>query len=116
MLSACAGETVYDTPQEGIVGVWKFSPNEEYREFVTDAITDPGVYVDLFYEFYEDGSGKTYLSTDDNEMEFTYTYDGETLVITSKDGSFKTPAKLDGDILSVYDEIGKEYMDLKRQK
>ena len=67
-------------PEEGIVGVWKYAHNEEYREYITEAITDPGAYVDLYYEFYEDGTGKTYLSTDDNEMTFTYTYDGETLI------------------------------------
>jgi len=100
---------------EGIVGVWKFSPNEEYREIITDAITDPRVYVDLYYEFYEDGTGKTYLSTDENVMEFTYVFDGEKLTITNSDGSFDTPVKLKGDVLSVY--AGEEgYLDLKRQK
>ena len=113
-LASCAKKTTYDTPEEGIVGVWKYSPNEEYREYVTDAITDPCVFVDLYYEFYEDGTGKTYLSTDDNEMTFTYTYDGETLTITNNDGSFDTPAKLDGDVLSVY-AGDNEYLDLKRQ-
>ncbi|MBQ2729347.1 MAG: hypothetical protein IJF69_01080 [Clostridia bacterium] len=114
-LASCSSKVKYDTPQEGIIGVWKYSPNEEIRDIITDAVTDPGVYVDLYYEFYEDGTGKTYLSTDDNEMTFTYTYDGETLTITSKSGSFDTPAKLDGDILSVYDTGNDEYLDLKRQ-
>ena len=102
-------------PEEGIVGVWKYAHNEEYREVITEAITDPGAYVDLYYEFYADGTGKTYLSTDDNEMTFSYTYDGEILTITNKDGSFDTPAKLKGDVLSVY-AGDNEYLDLKRQK
>ncbi len=113
-LASCAMKTTYDTPAEGIVGVWKYSPNEELRDYITDAITDPGVFVDLFYEFYADGTGKTYLSTDDKVMEFTYIYDGEVLTITNSDGSFDTPAKLDGDVLSVYAGDGK-YLDLKRQ-
>ncbi len=102
-------------PEEAIVGVWKYAHNEEYRDYITEAITDPGAYVDLYYEFYADGTGKTYLSTDDNEMEFTYTFDGETLTITNKDGSFDTPVKLKGNVLSVYAGDG-EYLDLKRQK
>lgn len=112
--ASCKKAPSYDTPEEGIVGVWKYSYNEEYREYVTDAITDPGVYVDLYYEFYEDGTGKTYLSTDENEMEFTYSYDGEVLTIINSSGSFDTPALLDGDILSVY-AGNNEYLDLKRQ-
>ncbi|MBE6587423.1 MAG: hypothetical protein E7647_03300 [Ruminococcaceae bacterium] len=111
-LSSCLKDT---SPEEEIVGVWKYAHNEEYREYITEAITDPGAYVDLYYEFYADGTGKTYLSTDDNEMTFTYTYDGETLTITNKDGSFDTPAKLKGNVLSVYAGDG-EYLDLKRQK
>ncbi len=114
-MCSCAKVTEYDTPEEGIVGIWKYSPNEEYRELITDAVTDPGVYVDLFYEFYSDGTGKTYLSTDDTVMEFEYEYDGETLVIKGDDGSFDTPARLDGDILSVYDVQSEEYLDMKRQ-
>lgn len=114
-LCSCGKKYAYDTPEEGIVGVWKYSPNEEYRDLITDAVVDPGVYVDLYYEFYEDGTGKTYLSTDDAVMEFTYEYDGETLIITSNDGSFDTPARLDGDILSVYDVQNEEYLDMKRQ-
>lgn len=114
-LCSCAKDAEHDTPEEGIVGVWKYSPNEEYRDLITDALADPGVYVDLYYEFYEDGTGKTYLSTDDSVMEFEYEYDGETLVITSKDGSFDTPATLDGDVLSVYDVQNDEYLDMKRQ-
>lgn len=113
--ASCAKKTTYDTPQEGIVGVWKYAHNEEYREYITEAIKDPGAYVDLYYEFYADGTGKTYLSTDDNVMEFTYTYDGEILTITNSDGSFDTPARLDGDVLSVF-AGNDEYLDLKRQK
>jgi hypothetical protein len=114
-LSSCVEFASDVPPEEGIVGVWKYAHNEEYREYITEAITDPGAYVDLYYEFYEDGTGKTYLSTDDNEMTFTYTYDGETLTITNKDGSFDTPAILKGNVLSVYAGDG-EYLDLKRQK
>ena len=114
-LSSCMEFASDVPPEEGIVGVWKYSPNEEYRDIITDAITDPGVYVDLYYEFYADGTGKTYLSTDDNVMEFTYSYDGETLRINGPDGSFDTLVRLDGNTLSVYS--GKDgYLDLKRQK
>ena len=81
---------------------------------ITDAITDPGVYVDLYYEFYEDGTGKTYLSTDKDPMEFSYTYDGETLTITNSTGSFDTPATLKGNVLSVF-AGNNEWWDLKRQ-
>ncbi len=114
-MCACAQKTEYSTPEEGIIGIWKYSPNEEYRDLITDAVTDPGVYVDLYYEFYSDGTGKTYLSTDDSVLEFEYEYDGETLVIKSANGSFDTPARLDGDILSVYDVQSDEYLDMKRQ-
>ncbi|MBE6714747.1 MAG: hypothetical protein E7575_05630 [Ruminococcaceae bacterium] len=101
---------------EGIVGKWMYSQNSEYvQNLVTDIINDPNVYVKLYYEFYADGTGKTYMSTDDYVQEFTYTYDGETLTITGKDGTFDTPAKLKGDILSVYEEFSGEYLDMKRQ-
>ena len=114
-LASCTEKVSYDTPEEGIIGVWKYAYNEEAREYITEAITDPGVYVDLFYEFYADGTGKTYLSTDPDAMEFTYSYDGEVLTIYNSTGSFDTPAILKGDILSVY--AGEdEYLDLKRQK
>ena len=114
-LCSCSGKASYSSPREGIVGVWKYSPNEEYRDLITDALVDPGVYVDLYYEFYEDGTGKTYLSTDDGVMEFEYEYDGEILTIMSGSGSFDTPAILDGNILSVYDVQNDEYLDMKRQ-
>lgn len=105
----------YDTPEEGIVGIWKYAYNGDIRDYITQVITDERLFVDLYYEFYDDGTGVTYLSTDDSKMEFTYIYDGETLTITSDDATFDTPAKLDGDILSVYDSSKDEYLDLQRQ-
>ena len=109
--------TVEGTPAEDIVGTWKYSPNEEIRDIVTDVLKDPNVYVDLFYEFYEDGTGKTYISTDNAVMKFEFEFDGETLTIISEDGSFDTPCTLseDGKVLSVYDEANDEYLDMKKQ-
>ena len=120
--SACAkeevkGKPVAGTPGGDIVGKWKYAPNEDIRDLVTEVLQDPNVYVDLYYEFYEDGTGKTYISTDDAVLEFQYEFDGKVLTIISKDGSFDTPCTLseDGNILSVYDEANDEYLDLKKQ-
>ena len=120
--SACAkeeikGKPVAGTPGEDIVGKWKYAPNEDIRDLVTEVLQDPNVYVDLYYEFYEDGTGKTYISTDDAVLEFQYEFDGKVLTIISKDGSFDTPCTLseDGNILSVYDEANDEYLDMKKQ-
>lgn len=110
LLSFCACKK-----EEGIVGTWKYSPNEVVRDYITDMINDPGVYVDLYYEFYEDGTGVTYLSTDKTKVPLTYSFDGETLTITIGGETFDTPVKLDGDVLSVYDVDAKEYLDMKRQ-
>ena len=116
-LVSCKGDSVVaGTPAEGLVGKWCYYPNEAVHDIITDVIVDPNVYVKLFYEFYEDGTGVTYLSTDDTKMEFTYSFDGETLTISGKDGTFDTPATLSGNILSVYDLGTKEYRDLKKEK
>lgn len=115
LISAVSCAHSYDTPEEGIVGVWKYAYNGEIRDYITQLITDERLFVDLYYEFYEDGTGVTYLSTDKTKMEFTYIFDGETLTITNEDTTFDTPAKLDGDTLSVYDSSKDEYLDLQRQ-
>lgn len=111
------GKPVAGTPGEDIVGKWKYSSNEDIRDVITEVLQDPNVYVDLYYEFYEDGTGKTYISTDDTVLEFSYEFDGEVLTIISKDGPFDTPCSLseDGKVLSVYDEANDEYLDLKKQ-
>lgn len=114
-LASCSGSAVAGTPAEKIVGKWCYTPNEDILDIVTQVINDPGVYVKLYYEFYEDGTGVTYLSTDDSKMEFTYSFDGETLTINGGDGSFDTRVKLSGNVLSVYDEAVDKYLDMKRQ-
>ena len=112
-LVACAKKSA-SSEEDGIVGLWKHSYNEEYREIITEAITDPGVFVDIYYEFRADGTGKTYVSTDmENVMEFEYSFDGEKITIKASNGTFDTPAKLKGNVLSVFD--GEDYRDFKRQ-
>ena len=106
----------FSKTESGIVGVWKYSVNDDYvLGLVTDVINDPNVYVSYFYEFYEDGTGKTYVSTDTDVIEFTYVFNGDSITITSKDGTFDTPCKLNGNTLSIYDDITGEYVDMKRQ-
>lgn len=113
---AVACSAPFSEPASGIVGVWKYSANDDYvLDLVTDVINDPNVYVAYFYEFYEDGTGKTYVSTDTDVLEFTYVFNGDSITITGKDGTFETPCKLNGNILSIYDEVTGEYLDMKRQ-
>lgn len=114
LVSCAKGTSSEGGDGKTIVGTWKYSHNEEFRDFITDAITDPGVFVDMYYIFNADGTGMTYLSTDpDDPMEFEYRFDGEKITIIAKNGTFDTPAKLKGDILSVFD--GEKYQDFKRQ-
>ena len=73
-MASCSKTSEYDPSV--IVGTWKFEQNGSIRELITEIIDDSSVYTDIYYEFYEDGTGCTYSTMFDDKIEFSYEYDG----------------------------------------
>lgn len=90
--------------KEALVGLWKYELNGEFRDLITSVIVDENVYVDIYYQFNEDGSGRTYASDGSFDREFTYTYSDGVITITSNGYSFNQKCKLKGDRLTVHDD------------
>ena len=101
---------------ESLAGLWKYELNGDVRELITDVIVDENIYVDIYYLFCEDGTGKTYTSDGSFETEFTYTVSGNVMTITSEGGSFDQEFKLSGDKLTVHDDEKDEDVVFIRQE
>ncbi len=101
-LVSCSGKT--GSNKKSIVGTWEYSNHTELKEFLTDIFEDSYFYK-VYYQFDEDGTGKTWLETSsDYKAEFTYTFDGRTLTVTLQDGSVQElECKLSGDYFYVSD-------------
>lgn len=87
-------------------GLWKYELNGKYREVITEVIADERVYVDIYYQFNEDGTGRTYASDGSFDREFTYTFSDDTITITSSGYSFEQKCKLTPSTLTIRDESG----------
>ena len=92
-----------------IVGTWEYSNHSELKEYLTDVFDDSYFYK-VYYQFNEDGTGKTWLETSaDFKADFTYSYDGNTLSVTLYDGTIQElDCELNGDRFTVSD--GEENM------
>lgn len=112
-LSSC-GER--ETDGESIVGLWKYELNGKYRDAITEVIVDERVYVDIYYQFNEDGTGRSYASDGSFDRDFTYVYSNGVITITSDGYSFDQKCKLGKDTLTVHDDIENEDVVFIRQK
>lgn len=95
--TACADNSA----SKAIVGKWKYSLNDNLRDVITDVIEDERVYVDIYYEFNEDGTGAYYSSIDTDKQIFEYEYDGAILTLTMGNNSFDTSCVIEGNEMTV---------------
>lgn len=112
-LSSCGEKT---SSGGSIVGTWKYSLNEKYRDVITEVIVDERVYLDIYYIFNEDGTGRTYASDGSFDREFTYVYSDGKITITSDGYSFDQKCVLDGDTLTIHDDTQGDDVVFKKQK
>ena len=108
------GDTVSDSIS--IVGTWKYSLNEGVRDVITEVIVDSRVYVDIYYVFNEDGTGKTYASDNSFNRSFTYEYSEGVISITSDGYTFDQKCSLSGNSLTVHDDEKNDDIVFQKQK
>ena len=111
-LFACAEKS---SGNHSIVGTWKYSLNEKYRDVITDVILDSRVYVDIYYTFNEDGTGRSYASDNSFDREFTYVFNGDVITITSDGYSFDQKCVLTDTTLTIHDDNKGDDVVFKKQ-
>ena len=110
--SSCGKKTTGDD----LVGLWKYELNGKYREVITEVIVDERVYVDIYYQFNEDGTGRSFASDGSFDREFTYRYSDGVITITSDGYSFDQKCTLRKDTLTVRDDETGEDVVFERQE
>ena len=80
----------------------------KYRDVITEVIVDERVYVDIYYQFNEDGTGRSYASDGTFDRDFTYHYSDGVITITSDGYSFDQKCILKGDTLTIHDDAGED--------
>ena len=110
---SCSNETADESENTSIVGTWEYSNHSELKEYLTD-IFDESYFYKVYYQFDEDGTGRTWLETSaDFKAEFTYSYDGKILAVTLQNGTVQElECSLDNDRFIVSD--GEEEMVFKK--
>lgn len=101
---------------ENIVGLWKYSLNEQYRDIITGVIDDERAFVDIYYQFNEDGTGRTYASDGSYDRDFTYVYSKGVITITSAGYSFDQSCVLTDTTLTIHDTEEDEDVVFVRQE
>ena len=90
--------------EKNIVGVWMYPNYTEFKDYVTDIITED-IFYKVYYEFYEDGTGCTYIEgEEDNPVRIVYNYDSEKdiLSFTFQNGNkVSVSCVVDGDTMTV---------------
>ena len=114
-LFSCGGKAPADNGLS-LAGTWKYELNSEYRDIITEVIVDERVYVDIYYIFNEDGTGRTYASDGSFDRSFTYTFKNSVITITSDGYSFDQPCKLSADTLIIHDDEKNEDVKFIKQK
>ena len=99
VLTACTAPA-----NNSIVGTWEYSNHTELKEYLTDVFDDSYFYK-VYYQFDEDGSGRTWLETSSEyKAEFTYTFDGKTLSVKLQNGQTENlDCTFNGDVFYVSD-------------
>ncbi len=95
-LCACSKNT-----EESIIGKWMYPNYSEFAEYVTDVIEED-IFYKVYYEFYGDGTGCTYIEGQENNpvMIKAYKYDpaNDTLTFTYDNGNeVSVSCTIDGD-------------------
>ena len=76
-LSSCSKNT-----EKSIVGQWMYPNYSEFKEYVTDVIQED-IFYKVYYEFYEDGTGCTYIEGyENNPARIVYKYDPAKDILT----------------------------------
>ena len=90
--------------EKNIVGVWMYPNYSEFKDYVTDIITED-IFYKVYYEFYEDGTGCTYIEGEENNpIRIVYSYDSENdmLSFTFQNGNkVSVSCVVDGDTMTV---------------
>lgn len=89
---------------KNIVGVWMYPNYSEFKDYVSDIITED-IFYKVYYEFYEDGTGCTYIEGHENDpVRIVYNYDpsNDILTFTFENGNkVSVSCVVDGDTMKV---------------